>query len=148
MHSRSFNCIHIGFALINKVSNIIMVEGNLLESHLIIAKKVAAYTDEEFQSYVYKLRAFGSMILRIEIENVSNLLARYLARDYKAFDSDAARSLCKLVLHQFEYTNFKEEWTSFFPKIQVIYGSGLLCPYNPRSRDNVFKKLVALHKWR
>ena len=27
------------------------------------------------------------MILRIEIENVSNLLARYLARDYKAFDS-------------------------------------------------------------
>ena len=126
--------------LINKVSNIIMVEGNLLESHLIIAKKVAAYTDEEFQLYVYKLRAFGSMILRIEIENVSNLLARYLARDYKAFDSDAARSLCKLVLHQFEYTNFKEEWTSFFPKIQVIYGSGSYYAHTIRDLEITFSK--------
>ena len=89
------------------------------------------------------------MILRIEIENVSNLLARYLARDYKAFDSDAARSLCKLVLHQFEYTNFKEEWTSFSPKdSSYLRLWELLCPYNPRSRDNVFKKLLALHKWR
>lgn len=108
---------------INNVSKIIMIEGNLLERHLIIAKQVVSYTDKEFQLYVYKLRTFSSLILRIEIENVSNLMARYLAKDYKAFDPDAARSLCNLVLHQFDNANLKETWTSYSPKIQVIYGS-------------------------
>lgn len=109
--------------LIKNVSKIIMIEGNLLERHLIIAKQVVAYTDAEFQSYIYKLRTFGSLILRIEIENISNSMARYLARDYKAFDSVAARSLCELVLHQFKNKNLAETWTGCSPKIQVIYGS-------------------------
>ena len=109
--------------LINDASKIIMIEGNLLEQHLTIAKKVAAYTEAEFQSYVYRLRTFGSMVLRIEIENISNLMSRYLARDYKAFDSEVARSLCKLVVRKFYDQNLRETWIDLSPDIQVVFGS-------------------------